>query len=692
MRDVIAQDLFNGLQKSIHTSLTNAGVDVGTLDVFAKGNTAGTIWNYDRKGKLHTEISFPFLPATALLKRFEADIFHGYAIHEMGHNLYTDIAVWKDAVAQKVSRLVNCFEDPRQERELIAKHKFGNAKKSLTALTVYCANKGVPAITDLRNWGYLVNLKAYHSLYGCLPKIEAEINTGASLVTVEVDGETMTAEAFFDLTVQKIEAATGVADILEIAIWFRDIVGEQELPEPPRGNPEKPVDDNPDDTPVDDNPDDDDDEDWRMGNPDKPVDDNPDDNGRTGNPDKPVDDNPDDDGRMGNPDKPVDDKPVDDNPSDDKTKEGEGCNPNAPKPNPLEDDQIPEDTGRDITDLVDQIKDRTQSDVKDWHGKDYNVGIINADKILLIKEPLPTRPTYKRWVKQVNKIRQEMLSQTAVAKNKLGRLLTNPDRHGVKKNQEAGRLDQRKLTALRRGSTTVFNKRWKKDGYRTCVSILCDISSSMHATQIHAVKQFATVIGDALEEASVPFNLISFPQIETRRYELANGERAVYVDGNGKPDNDYIYGSASGGATLVEGKTDTNNEWGEMRVEGVGGSLLKDFNQNWKARCGFISKLSPNGGTPLEEALAWAGLHIRKREEERKVVIVLTDGGVSHVCASITHLLEKWGVEAIGVGIGLDVSHVFKVAVDRAHGSELSTRVLDTLIAESQKHGQKVAG
>jgi cobaltochelatase CobT len=689
MRDVLAQDLFNGLQKSIHTSLINAGVDVGTLDVFAKGNTAGTIWNYDQNGKLHTNITFPFLPATALLKRFEADIFHGYAIHEMGHNLYTDIAVWKDAVAQKVSRLVNCFEDPRQEREIIAKHKFGNAKKSLTALTVYCANKGVPAISDLRNWGYLVNLKAYHSLYGCLPKIEVSINTGAREVDVEVDGETVTAEAFFNLTVQKIEAATGVADILEIASWFRDIVGEQELPELPelpQGNPDQPVDDNPDDTPVDDNPDD------------TPVDDNPegddDDDGRMGNPDKPVDDNPegdDDDGRMGNPDKPVDDNP--DKPSDDKVKEGEGCNPNAPKPNPLEDDQIPEDTGRDITDLVDQIKDRTQSDVKDWYGKDYTVGIINPAKIFVVREPLPTRPTYKRWVKQVNKIRQEMLSQTAVAKNKLGRLLTNPDRHGVKKNQEAGRLDQRKLTALRRGSTTVFNKRWKKDGYKTCVSILCDISSSMSPSQIHAVKQFATVIGDALEEASVPFNLISFPTIEARRYELANGERAVYLDGNGKPEDARPYGNqARHGATLVEGKTDTNNDFNyERGVEGVGGSLLKGFNQNWKARCGFITKLAPNGGTPLEEALAWAGLQIRKREEKRKVVIVLTDGGVSHICASITELLEKWGVETVGVGIGLDVSHVFKVAVDRAHGSELSTRVLDTLIAESQKHGQRIA-
>jgi len=260
-------------------------------------------------------------------------------------------------------------------------------------------------------------------------------------------------------------------------------------------------------------------------------------------------------------------------------------------------------------------------------------------------------------------------------------------------NQEAGRLDRRKLAAIQTGATNVFSKNWQKDGFRTCVSILVDTSSSMRDTQIEGAQQLAVVLGDALTAAQVPFNLVTFDTQQLGKSYSHKKDRG-FVDGNGQKTR--MTGAqgfyAPDMVSIQEAKCHDAHGAAFTRIEGVGGSIVKGFSDNWSNRVGLVPLIYSRGGTPLGAALAWAGCLIRQRPEERKVIIVLTDGQIDDQVSEVIELIEQWGIESIGIGLedpvsgySCVVSDHFKVAVDNCKAADISTKILDTLIAESEK-------
>jgi len=71
------------------------------------------------------------------------------------------------------------------------------------------------------------------------------------------------------------------------------------------------------------------------------------------------------------------------------------------------------------------------------------------------------------------------------------------------------------------------------------------------------------------------------------------------------------------------------------------------------------------GGTPMTGALWYAAADLIARSEERKVMLVLTDGYPNHY-ASAVDMLEKAtlaGIQVIGVGIQFVVTSLFPVAL-----------------------------
>jgi len=286
---------------------------------------------------------------------------------------------------------------------------------------------------------------------------------------------------------------------------------------------------------------------------------------------------------------------------------------------------------------------------------------------------------FRARAKDSKKLRQQMRVSTSVLKAKLARLLLNPDRQGVKRLREAGRLDTRRLSAVKTGNTNVFKTRWKEKGFTTAVSVLIDNSGSMGWNQTTA-NGLALVLGDALEEAGVKFNMMAFPGIEDKR----QNKMQTYVDAQGNRANGY-WRSRDEGVSISEGKTGRPVYGGD--VGGRGGTLIKGFQDPWIKREGFVSRIKPTGGTPLDSCMAWAGLQMRSRPEDRKVMLVLTDGHVGAREASIVRLLTAWGIEAIGVGIGsVNINSTFPVGIDGCHAGNLCTEVLDTLIRVSDKY------
>lgn len=63
--------------------------------------------------------------------------------------------------------------------------------------------------------------------------------------------------------------------------------------------------------------------------------------------------------------------------------------------------------------------------------------------------------------------------------------------------------------------------------------------------------------------------------------------------------------------------------------------------------------MTANGGTPLAQALGWARVQMAVRQEQRKILLVATDGQPSNpgLVRALLERLEAEGVELMGLGI-----------------------------------------
>lgn len=63
--------------------------------------------------------------------------------------------------------------------------------------------------------------------------------------------------------------------------------------------------------------------------------------------------------------------------------------------------------------------------------------------------------------------------------------------------------------------------------------------------------------------------------------------------------------------------------------------------------------VKPSGGTPMAEAIWYAAYELSKTREDRKMLIVLTDGepNSSQATKEVIDLCERSGIDVIGIGI-----------------------------------------
>ncbi len=73
----------------------------------------------------------------------------------------------------------------------------------------------------------------------------------------------------------------------------------------------------------------------------------------------------------------------------------------------------------------------------------------------------------------------------------------------------------------------------------------------------------------------------------------------------------------------------------------------------------------PRGGTPLAQALWYAAAELLARREPRRLLMVLTDGAPDDVreAARLLALARAAGIETVGIGVGVDVRHLFVTAL-----------------------------
>ncbi len=253
--------------------------------------------------------------------------------------------------------------------------------------------------------------------------------------------------------------------------------------------------------------------------------------------------------------------------------------------------------------------------------------------------------------------------------NRLQRKLMAQQQRSWLFDQEEGYIDAAKLSRLVANPTIhlTFKKEKQTEFRDTVVSLLIDNSGSMRGRPIAIAAICTDILARVLERCGVKVEILGF----TTRAWKGGRSRDLWIE-SGRPDfpgrlNDLrhiIYKSAD--APLRR----TRRNLGLMLKEGI----LKE---------------NIDG-----EALAWAYNRLARRNEQRKILMVISDGAPvddSTLSVNPTNILEKdlrqviaWiegldKVELTAIGIGHDVTRYYSRAVTLTDADELAGALIERI-------------
>ena len=119
--------------------------------------------------------------------------------------------------------------------------------------------------------------------------------------------------------------------------------------------------------------------------------------------------------------------------------------------------------------------------------------------------------------------------------------------------------------------------------------------------------------------------------------------------------------------------------------------IMKQFDERAQKVAGRFT-LHASGGTPMAEAMLWSAANLAPRREERKLMIVVTDGQPNDPRAvlALVKKMSNAGIECVGVGINCDVvKNLFPQWVVIRDVEELASTLFQTL--GQQLTGRRIA-
>ena len=261
---------------------------------------------------------------------------------------------------------------------------------------------------------------------------------------------------------------------------------------------------------------------------------------------------------------------------------------------------------------------------------------------------------------------QDLITKLA---NKLQRQLLAKQNRAWEFDLEEGLLDSSKLTRIIIDpyNSLSFKKEKDLDFKDTIVTLLIDNSGSMRGRPITIAAICADILSRTLERCSVKVEILGFT---TKNWK--GGKSREEWNKNNKPKNP---GRLNDLRHIIYKSADTHwrqskNNLGLMLKEG----LLKE---------------NIDG-----EAISWAFNRIKKRKEERKVLMVISDGAPvddstlsvnsgdfleKHLKKMVKFIENKSEVEILAIGIGHDVSRYYDKAIKITDVNELGDVMISQL-------------
>ena len=271
---------------------------------------------------------------------------------------------------------------------------------------------------------------------------------------------------------------------------------------------------------------------------------------------------------------------------------------------------------------------------------------------------------------------QDLVTKLA---NKLQRQLLAIQNRSWEYDLEEGLLDSSKLTRIiiDPQNSLSFKKEKDFEFKDTVVSLLIDNSGSMRGRPITIAALCADILSRTLERCNVKVEILGFT---TKNWK--GGEAREDWNKNGKPKY-------------------------PGRLNDLRHIIYKSADSNWrqsKKNLGLMLKEGLLKENIDGEAILWAFNRLKKRKEERKILMVISDGAPvddstlsvnsgdfleKHLKKVVKKIQDNKDFEILAIGIGHDVSRYYKKAIKITDVQELGDVMIKQLSQLFEKKSKK---
>ena len=298
----------------------------------------------------------------------------------------------------------------------------------------------------------------------------------------------------------------------------------------------------------------------------------------------------------------------------------------------------------------------------------YSIFTTKYDEIISAAE-LSNLKEINRLRIQLDKLIKPHLQTIGKLANRLQRLLLAKQNRSWKFDLDEGVLDTSKLTRIITdvNKPLSFKEEKQSDFKDTVISILIDCSGSMRGRSINLAAVCAEIIGTTLERCSVKTEVLGY----TTKHWKGGDSRKSWLQRGG-----FSHPGRLNDLRHIVFKS-AEDSWRKSRKSL--GVILKDG----------LLKENIDG-----EALQWANKRLQKRFEDRKIMIVISDGAPvddsslsannphyldNHLREVIADIYEKDQIELLAIGIGHDVTKYYNHAITISNADSLGETLLDKL-------------
>ena len=314
---------------------------------------------------------------------------------------------------------------------------------------------------------------------------------------------------------------------------------------------------------------------------------------------------------------------------------------------------------------ISDLKKKGKTGINDLMYKTYTEEfdeIIKAEELESVGELARLRKNLDQQLLQL----KNFISKLA---NKLQRKLLAKQNRSWNFDLEEGLLDTSKLTRviIDPFNSLSFKKEKDIEFKDTLVTILIDNSGSMRGKPISVAAICADILARTLERCMVKVEILGF----TTKHWKGGSSREKWMKNN-KPN---LPGRLNDLRHIIYKSADT--QW--RQAKNNMGLMLKEG----------LLKENIDG-----EALKWAFMKMNKRKEDRKILMVISDGAPvddstlsvnsgsyleRHLREVITHIETRSPVELLAIGIGHDVTRYYRRAVTITDVEQLGGAVIGQL-------------